>query len=474
MSDVLPESWVTTKLSDILEIHYGKGLTKKKRDPNGPVDVYGSSGTVGKHSQSLIKERCIIIGRKGAVGSVYYTKGPSWPIDTVYYSIPPNEIHSKYLFYNLYSQNLKKLDTSTAIPSLRRDDLYEVRVNIPPYNEQVRIVSKIEELLTRLDQGIIALQQTQQQLEQYQRSTLKQAFTGKLSQKWRENNPDIEDSQILLNRIQNDMNSLPNQRYKPSELDTDHLPEIPDKWSWVNLGKAFYTILGQSPPSSTYNENEEGLPFFQGSKEFQDYYPRIEKWCSKPKKIAEKEDILISVRAPVGDVNIAPIKCCIGRGLAAIRAVGDVDKMFVFYLIKYIQRDLDSKGTGTTFRAVTGDVLRNYPVPLPPLKETLYIASKLDQINTITQSIMKNVRTSINQLSILKQTILKRAFSGGLVPQDASDEYASVILKRIMAEKAKVMPIRRRGRRRKGQGDLNFNMTPVRRGDTKRMGKELL
>ena len=92
-------------------------------------------------------------------------------------------------------------------------------------------------------------------------------------------------------------------------MSENKLPEIPKEWKWVRLGEITEIILGQSPPSSTYNTEGKGLPFFQGSGEFGKVYPVIKKWCTEPKKVAEKGNILISVRAPVGDVNIAPVKC---------------------------------------------------------------------------------------------------------------------------------------------------------------------
>ena len=94
---------------------------------------------------------------------------------------------------------------------------------------------------------------------------------------------------------------------------------LPKGWKIVKLGDLCDIVMGQSPPSSTYNSDGIGLPFFQGKAEFTELYPLTKKWCSEPKKIAELNDILLSVRAPVGDTNIANQKCCIGRGLAAIR-----------------------------------------------------------------------------------------------------------------------------------------------------------
>ena len=115
---------------------------------------------------------------------------------------------------------------------------------------------------------------------------------------------------------------------------------IPEEWEFVRLGdgEICQIVMGQSPPSSTYNKIQEGLPFLQGNMEFGEIYPSPSIYCSEPIKIAEKNDVLISVRAPVGEVNISPSKVCIGRGLSAIRCNPNRNKLFVFVLLFKIHR----------------------------------------------------------------------------------------------------------------------------------------
>ena len=110
--------------------------------------------------------------------------------------------------------------------------------------------------------------------------------------------------------------------------------ELPEGWKWVKLGDIAEIIMGQSPPSSTYNQKGMGIPFYQGKKEFGEIYlkePTV--WCSEPKRIANPNDILISVRAPVGDVNITKNRCAIGRGLAIIRPKNNLSLFYIFYTV---------------------------------------------------------------------------------------------------------------------------------------------
>ncbi|OQX53976.1 MAG: hypothetical protein B5M54_06120 [Candidatus Aminicenantes bacterium 4484_214] len=125
------------------------------------------------------------------------------------------------------------------------------------------------------------------------------------------------------------------------------LGPLPDEWRVVQLGEVVTLTMGQSPPSTTYNVNWQGLPFLQGKAEFGDIYPRPVKWCSKPIRIAKSDSVLISVRAPVGDVNIAQQDYCIGRGLASLSGKQDLDNMFMFYFLLNSKSRLEEEGTGS-------------------------------------------------------------------------------------------------------------------------------
>ena len=148
----------------------------------------------------------------------------------------------------------------------------------------------------------------------------------------------------------------------------------------VSLGEIATIIAGQSPPGSTYNESGLGLPFFQGKADFGRTHPVARKWCVAPKKIAEAGDILISVRAPVGPTNIAGERCCIGRGLAAIRPDEAIAlRDFVHCIIKHREPELVAKGQGSTFVAIGQKDLNSLLIPLPPLDEQRRIAGILNR-----------------------------------------------------------------------------------------------
>ncbi|HEX2959684.1 MAG TPA: restriction endonuclease subunit S [Chitinispirillaceae bacterium] len=150
------------------------------------------------------------------------------------------------------------------------------------------------------------------------------------------------------------------------------------------LGSLCHIIAGQSPDSTTYNSVGNGLPFFQGKADFQEMYPNVRVWCSSEKrKEALPGDILISVRAPVGAVNICNSHAIIGRGLSALRAQEDLEVKYLYYYLKANERQIDALGTGSTFKAITQDTLKKIQIPLPPLADQKRIAFLLGKVKCV-------------------------------------------------------------------------------------------
>ena len=155
---------------------------------------------------------------------------------------------------------------------------------------------------------------------------------------------------------------------------------------YIKLKEVCMINMGQSPDSSSYNEKKEGIPFYQGNADFGEKYPITRVWCNTPIKIAQSGDILISVRAPIGAVNYAKEECCIGRGLAAITP--DKEKMsleFVYWFLKGKNLELNRKGTGSTFKAISRKVLEEIMIPDINLKKQCEYANVLEKIHAAIQ-----------------------------------------------------------------------------------------
>lgn len=156
--------------------------------------------------------------------------------------------------------------------------------------------------------------------------------------------------------------------------------------NYVMLKEVCSINMGQSPDSNSYNETGEGVPFFQGNADFGERYPVTRKWCTSPTKIAKPEDILISVRAPIGAMNYAKEECCIGRGLAALTPdKNKVSPEFIFWLLKEKNNELNSKGTGSTFKAISRKVLEETLVPDIDLATQIKLSESLEKVYSIIQ-----------------------------------------------------------------------------------------
>lgn len=169
-------------------------------------------------------------------------------------------------------------------------------------------------------------------------------------------------------------------------------------------------IAGQSPESKYYNADGIGLPFFQGKADFGELYPTIRVFCSQPTKTAEKDDILLSVRAPVGPTNLAPCKVCIGRGLTAIRPSEVLLTRYVLLFFRYFEAQLASKGTGTTFKAITQDVVKSLEIPIPPISDQERIVARIEELFSQLDAGVETLKKTKAQLAVYRQAVLKEAF----------------------------------------------------------------
>jgi type I restriction enzyme S subunit len=250
---------------------------------------------------------------------------------------------------------------------------------MPPFQVQNKIVELLEDHLSRLDAALVDVKQAKTKAAQFRRSLLQAAFTGNLG-----------------------------------STGTRFVSELPSKWEIRRLDAIAEIVMGQSPPGSSYNEVGQGKPFFQGKTEFGEVHPTVRKYTTAGTKFAKAGDILMSVRAPVGPTNLADIDCVIGRGLAAIRAKSIVTPSYLRWVLKHLEMDIQSKGTGTTFDAITGETLRGTSVAVPPIDEQNKIVELLeDHLSHLSISV--SMAEAMEKQSIgLRRSLLQAAFTGQL------------------------------------------------------------
>ncbi|MGJ0429428.1 restriction endonuclease subunit S [Methylobacter sp.] len=192
------------------------------------------------------------------------------------------------------------------------------------------------------------------------------------------------------------------------------MSELPSTWITAPLKECANINMGQSPEGKYVGENKHGLPFYQGKAEFGKTYPTPRKYCIQPTKIAQQNDILLSIRAPVGPTNLCPEESCIGRGLASIRAHESLHQQYLLRYFKHIEPWLSQQGTGSTFKAISGGFLSDVEVVIAPLNEQIRIADKLDSVLVKVDAAQARLEKIPVLLKRFRQSVLAAATSGEL------------------------------------------------------------
>lgn len=213
--------------------------------------------------------------------------------------------------------------------------------------------------------------------------------------------------------------------------------EIPDSWLWCRLGDVFDVSMGQSPKGE--NLGDEGMEFHQGKIFFGDIFlDESHQYTTEVTRVAYANSVLLCVRAPVGIANITPRDICIGRGLCALLPLAGVDPLYLFYFLRNSRKELEKKGTGSTFSAINVDVVKNYPIPLPPIKEQKRIVQSLNDIFEQVKIIDELQAQYIDNLEMLKKRLISVAIQGKLTNQLEDDGNAEDLFKGLKREKEKL------------------------------------
>lgn len=339
--------WKETTLGEFSPFNYGKGLPKRKRNSEGEIPVYGSNGITGYHDEALI-EQGIIIGRKGSIGEVEYSEKPFWPIDTTFYVEESPERDIKFTYYLLKSLPLQEMNSDSAVPGLNRNAAHNLKIKVPDLNEQKRI----GHILGTLDDKIELNQRMNETLEAIARAIFKSWFV---------------DFDPVRAKMTGEPYPLPDEVMAlfPDELVESEVGLIPKGWEVGRLSDEFKVVMGQSPPGKSYNEEGKGIAFFQGRTDFGFRYPSKRVFCTEPKRFADPGDTLISVRAPVGDINMAKERCCIGRGVAAVRHKSSRSS-YTYYSMMDLQRRFKIfEAEGTVFGSIGKNDLNSLSIIIP-------------------------------------------------------------------------------------------------------------
>ncbi len=464
----LPSGWTWTSLVNCVDILDSirvpiNSTERESRISGKPPDqlypYYGATGQVGWIDDFLFDEELILLGEDGAPfldstkNKAYLINGKSWVNNHAHvlralFGLLLNPLLCHYL--NTF--DFHGYVTGTTRLKLNQAPMRQIPVPLPPFPEQQRIVTKIEELFTNLDAGVEALRKIQAQIKRYRQAVLKYAFEGKLTAEWREAHKDeLEPASVLLEQIREERKRKLGGKYKePPPVDTSGLPELPEGWAITRLGAIADINKKKTEIAITDTDTVSFVPM----KAVEALTGGID--LSEVRELAEVKKGYTQFFN--GDILFAKITPCMENGKVAIAdnlvngiGYGSTEfhvirlftelqnRFFFFFLIRDAFREeaeRNMSGSAGQLR-VPPRYMENVLVAVPPIDEQVAIVDEIDMRFSVADKADKTIEQSIRQSDRLRQSILKRAFEGKLVPQDPNDEPADKLLERINEERAK-------------------------------------
>ena len=386
--------WPLVPARDLFRLTYGRALAAPVRR-TGNVPVYGTNGRCGTHDTALFEGPGVVLGRKGQGPlGVEWSRGPYWVIDTAYtLTSLRQDVHLKFAYYLLKFIGLNHLKDGTSNPTLSRETFGAQALPFPPVLSQ----RTIAHILGTLDDKI--------ELNRRMNTTL-EAMARALYRSW------FVDFDPVRAKMAGRDTGLPKEiaNLFPDRLVDSKLGKMPAGWRVGHVEDGFEIVMGQSPPGHTYNDIGDGLPFFQGRSDFGFRYPKNRKFCTAPNRIAQPWDTIVSVRAPVGDINMAWECCCIGRGVAALRSKSGAVS-YGYCAVQALQTHMrEYEHTGTVFGAINRKQLARLPLTQPAAD----IVRAFEGLVRPWDQVIRLHTAEVATLTALRDTLLPRLVSGAL------------------------------------------------------------
>lgn len=334
--------WKEVSLDDLSQMKYGKMPDKKKIKEKG-YPIFTGYRVAGYYEEYMYKEPVLVVVARGVGGTGDVKISPPKAYITnlsIILIFDENRIDLNFMYYKLRLENLRILDSGSAQSQITIADLKRYKVTIPKFEEQ----KTIAHILSTLDEKIEVNNQINKTLEKMTQAIFKQWFI------------DFE---------------FPNEDGEPyqssgGEMVESELGLVPKGWGVTELQDIAEITMGQSPKGTSYNENGEGMVFYQGRTDFKKRFPERRLFTTEPKRIAKKGNILLSVRAPVGDLNIANEDCCIGRGLGALNSKHGYDSYLLYTMFKLKEKFDVFNGEGTVFGSINKNDLCSLKIVKAP------------------------------------------------------------------------------------------------------------
>ncbi|WP_028571639.1 restriction endonuclease subunit S [Desulfonatronum lacustre] len=445
LNNALPTSWFLSSLGDVTTkpqygwttkaANYGEKLKLLRTSDitSGRVNWQAVPTCVTEPNDPekyFLKAGDIVVARAGSVGKSFLIKENV--TDAVFASYLVRftpQIEPEYIDFFMqsrrYWEQIEDKSSGIAIPNVNASKLSQIEIPVAPLNEQRRIIEKIETLFSRLDKGEETLRDVQKLLVRYRQSVLKSAVTGQLTTDWRaENAHRLEHGRDLLTRILQTRRETWEGRGKykePVAPDTTGLPELPEGWVWANGSQLFSWSSGKFLPNKS--QTGGGIPVYGGNG-VNGYHN-----CAL---VDEPTMVVGRVGAHCGNVHLTIGPAWVtDNAIYATQAPSFCNLRYLVMIFRNAKLGEKSKGGAQPF--VNQEALNSTLIPLPPPTEQEEIMARVDAEFANSGVIEESCKTELTRSTALRQSILKDAFAGRLVPQDPSDEPASELLARIRA-----------------------------------------
>lgn len=484
----VPGSWAWERVGDICPV-VGGGTPPTGDESNfaggdipwlTPADLSGFAGTyiargarnitrkgLDSSAARILPSGTVLFSSRAPIGYVAIAANELATNQGFKSFVPPLGLEPAYLFHYLHRAKglAVELASGTTFMEISGKRAAQIPLAVAPTSEQHRIVAKIEELFSDLDAGVAALERVKTNLKRYRASVLKAAVEGKLTARWRAENPDVEPASELLKRILVERR----QKWEEAELakyeakektppkgwsekykepvgpDVEGLPELPEGWCWATVGQLFTVVVGATPsrrnpaywsgPVPWVSSGEVQFCRISSTRETITY-SGLRHSSARINPIGSVLVGMIGEGKTRGQAAILDIEAANNQNCAAIHvSATPVQPQFIFHWFSSRYEATRRLGSGGNQPALNKARVEGMVVPLPPIQEQRELIAETDQLLSIVDVLDSLSTQALARAARLRQSILKRAFEGKLVPQDPTDEPASVLLERIKAER---------------------------------------
>jgi len=451
----LPADWEWSCFGEVAEYTNGRGFGKEEWENEGrPIiriqNLTGTADSFNYYSgpvkdKYLVPDGTLLISWSATLGA-YIWRGEEAILNQHIYKVD-SHIDKKYLYYlaDFSADGLMQRAHGSGMKHVTKNVFESYPLPVPPLPEQRRIVAKIEELFSDLDAGVADLKRAKKQLERYRKSVLQAAVEGRLTADWRRTH-DPEPAEQLLGRILEERREQWEEDYRakyekkgkelpkywknryspPDEPDLpDNLHEVPERWTWTSIGYMCDMTSGGTPKRSNDSYWRGDIPWLKSGELNDGLVTEAEERVTEKgldessTNIFPSGTLLVALYgATTGKLGILNFPSATNQAVCGLFVTESLNTKYLFWYLRQFRPELLSKRFGGAQKNISQTILKQVPVPLPPLAEQKQIVDEVERLLSVADDAAATAERENTRAERLRQSILKQAFSGRLVPHD--------------------------------------------------------